>query len=306
MTETGQSRNLTETAVLKVLAYFDIFQYPLKKAEIKQFLNTSASEPALETALTRLLAARLIFLHGPFYSLQNMPSSATRRTHGNIRAAMLLPEALKIGRFLYRFPFVRGIGISGSLSKNFADEKADIDFFVITAANRLWIARTLMHLFKKLAFLSGRQHYYCMNYYIDQEALLLSEQNIFTAIEIKTLLPVSGNQVMQEFFTVNDWATQWLPSCAFRKMAMPDQRKRYRKRMLEWLGNNFLGNIIDNWLMRLTNRRWRKKELHGKKNDKGQKMGLITGKHFSRSNPGGLQEKILLAYKQKLAELNIE
>ncbi len=115
-----------------------------------------------------------------------------RRQQGNLRAEQLLPKAMKIGRFLSVFPYVRGIGISGSLSKMYAHEKADFDFFIITKANRLWIARTFMHLFKKLTFLTGKQHYYCMNYYLDEKALKLRDQNIYTAVEAITLIPVSG------------------------------------------------------------------------------------------------------------------
>ena len=58
--------------------------------------------------------------------------------------------------------------MSGSLSKHFADEKSDIDFFIITSANRLWIARTCMHLFKKVSYIAGKQHWFCMNYYVDE------------------------------------------------------------------------------------------------------------------------------------------
>ena len=154
-----------EISILRLLAYFDIFQYPLTKNEIRQFLPELLSETRLDAILQLMLINKTIFLHDDFYSLHNNPLLAYRRKEGNLRAKKLLPRAYAIGRFLYRFPFVRAIAISGSLSKDFADEKADIDFFIITKANRLWIARTIMHLFKKLTFITGHQHYFCMNYY---------------------------------------------------------------------------------------------------------------------------------------------
>ena len=146
---------LTDNAksLVRALAYFDIFQYPLKKNEIRQFLGNVISDYAFEMALDELIRNRVVFFDSSFLFLTRQFSlAATRRIHGNLRAALLLPAAHKIGRFLYRFPFVRGIGVSGSLSKNFADEKADIDFFIITKPNRLWIARTLMHLLKNWLF----------------------------------------------------------------------------------------------------------------------------------------------------------
>jgi hypothetical protein len=298
-------QSISETAVLKTLAYFDIFQYPLKKSEIKQFSCNVLNDQLLDAALNDLVAAGLIFLHEGFYSLQNNPLRVSRRILGNLRAALLLPKAYKIGRFLYRFPFVRSVAISGSLSKNFADEKADIDFFIITKANRLWIARTLMHLYKKITFLTGRQHFYCMNYYIDENALLLNEQNIFTAMEIKTLLPVSGKKAVDLFFSANQWSSEWLPVCEFRQLAAPEPHRQLFKYCFEWMGNNRLGNILDNCLMRISKRRWQAKERKGKQNEKGQKMGLITGKHFARSNPGAFQEVVLDLYVTKLEQLGI-
>jgi len=169
-------------SILKVLAYFDIFQYPLTQNEIKQFLDQPVSETAMENAMQRLLDEKNIFRLRNFYSLQNDLLLAEKRIQGNLRAVKLLAKANKIGRFLFKFPFVNAVGISGSLSKQYADEKADIDFFVITKANRLWIARTIMHVFKKLTFLTGRQHFYCMNYYVDEAALHLRDKNIFTAV----------------------------------------------------------------------------------------------------------------------------
>ena len=46
-----------------------------------------------------------------------------------------------------------------------------------------------------------------------------------------------------------------------------------------------------------------KKEQKGKRNKKGQTMGLITDRHSARSNPGAFQEKVLAMYEQKILEL---
>ncbi|MBC7872859.1 MAG: hypothetical protein H7Y01_02625 [Ferruginibacter sp.] len=289
--------------ILKTLAYFDIFHYPLTAAEIMQFMDRTVDQEALLQRLSQLRVEKKIFQYHGFYSLQNNPLLAHRRRQGNQTAEKLLVKALKIGRFLYQFPFVRAIGVSGSLSKNYADEKADIDFFIITKANRVWIARTLMHLYKKFTFLTGKQHFHCMNYYIDEKAFLLEEQTIFTAIELKTLLPVSGQQTMELFFETNKWANAWLPSCPYRRQERKDPGSSWLKKIGEWLLNGRPGNYAENYLLGLTQQRWKRKEEKGKRNKKGQPMGLITGKHFARSNPGAFREKVLALYEQKLEGL---
>jgi hypothetical protein len=303
-TVSGQDSDACKKGIIETLVYFDIFHYPLTNVEIRQFLSARVDEIFLQDCLNELQEENTIFLFHDFYSIQNNPLLAHRRRQGNHCAEKLLARALRIGRFLYQFPFVRAVGISGSLSKNYADEKADIDFFIITKPNRLWIARTLMHLYKKLTFLTGRQHFYCMNYYVDEKALLLEEKNIFTAIEIKTLLPVSGDQTMKQFFRTNNWAGEYLPACNYRLQEETDPRVSWIKKIPEWMLNTKAGNRLEHYLFNLTQNRWKRKVEKGKRNKKGQAMDLITGKHFARSNPGAFQEKVLALYEQKLAGLN--
>ena len=61
-----------------------------------------------------------------------------------------------------RFPFVRSIMVTGSLSKNCCTKDSDLDFMVITKKDRLWISKTLLMLFKKI-FLLNSYKYFCIN-----------------------------------------------------------------------------------------------------------------------------------------------
>jgi len=291
-----------QNSIVRVLAYFDMFAYPVSEEEIRFFLDTEAEPDTVLEAIRLLLQERYIFRYDKFYSLRDDSSLAGKRIKDNQRAAAMMVTARKVAAFLYRFPYVRGIGISGSLSKNVANEKADIDFFIITGANRLWIARTLMHLFKKLTFLVGRQHWYCMNYYVDEEALRIEEQNVFTAMELITLIPVSGNGTMQKFFTANEWATVYYPSYAGKAAGSKTSARRFWfKRLVEWLFNNKTGDRLDDYLMKLTSKRWQQKEDEKRTNINGRRMGLRTGKHYSKPNPAFMQHSLLSLYKNKLA-----
>ncbi len=290
-----------EHSILRTLAYFDMFHYPLSLGEVYRFVQYPAETPSLQTVLQAMEEKKWLYRAGIFYSLRNDPSLAPRREAGNLRAEKLLTTAYRIGRFLYRFPFVRGIGISGSLSKNYADADADIDFFVITAPGRLWLARSFMHLFKKLSFLWGRQDWYCMNYYIDLEALQIQEQNIFTATEVITLVPLYGDYSMPAFFRANKWATVYFPNQVKDDGPLfPHTGEGILKTLIEKLLSSPFGSWLDDALMQLTSQRWRKKEERRQQNRKGEPMGIRTGKHFSRPNPEHFQRKILETYAAKL------
>lgn len=293
--------HLVRESIIRTLVYFDLFQYPLTSEEVRIFLERKTTELVVHEALTQLLKDKRIFLSNGFFSLTDNTLYAIRRKEGNLRAEKLLKKAERIGRFLYRFPFVRGIGISGSLSKNYAAENADIDFFIITKTGRLWIARTLMHLFKKFTFLTGRQHYYCMNYYLDEEVLFLEEQNIFTAIEIITLVPVAGKESLSLFFEKNNWTHHWFPAFTIKKQKRKDP-VTWLKPIAEWMLNGKAGRRLEKYLFDLTEKRWERKSLKNKKNIKGESMELISGRHFALSNPGNFREGILQKYGEKLVK----
>ena len=289
------------------MAYFDIFHYPLAIEDVCWFLDTEASQEEVRQELEALVAAGKLFRLGPFYSLQNDPALATRRLRGEVHADDLLAIANRGAGLLYQFPYVRGVLISGSLSKRCADENADIDYFIITRANRLWIARTLLHLFKKFTYLRGHQHRYCMNYFIDEESLEIKEKNIFTAIELFTLLPVCGNGGITQFFKANDWTSQYLPHYNDRTREVPhDGRVSRLKRMIERLFDHRLGGRLGDYLRRLTDRRWQKKTERGDMNMKGDVMTLQCGQHYSRPNPQIFQQKILNKYYRRVKEVMTE
>ena len=94
------------------------------------------------------------------------------------------------------------------------------------------------------------------------------------------------------------------PGCSHKKPAS------YRyfavvKKVIESIFDNKAGNRLDDWLQKITTRRWNQKDLKGERNKNGLSMKLITGKHFSRSNPGAFQEKVVSLYEKKLAELKL-
>jgi hypothetical protein len=287
--------------ILATLAYFDLFNYPLTRTEVYLFLKKKYKTEFFDDALRCLLSSGAIHQFDGFYTLRNDHYLIVRRNEGNERAAELIKIAKKVGSLLIWFPFVRGIAISGSLSKNFADEFSDIDLFIITAKNRLWIARTVMHCFKKLTFLVNKEHYFCMNYYIDEQELEIAEKNIYTAIEIGTLLPIQGDIVFEKFYAANVWIRNFLPNKNMRIASAKPVKTSILKTLFELLHNNPIGNALDNLLMKITANRWSKKTLNKKLNSHGLVLGMVTGKHFAKPDPKNFQSKLLARYENRLS-----
>lgn len=244
-----------------------------------------------------------IYKMDEFYSLREDYSLVQRRREGNMRAKNMLKTAEKIAGFLSTFPFVKGVAVSGSLSKNFADENSDIDFFIITERNKLWLARTFMHCFKKIAILFKKEDLFCMNYYIDEEMLQIKEKNIYTAIEIATLLPLRGIEIFKEFFKQNDWSKSYLPNHSLRVSYVEETRNPFFKKTVEFIFRNSFGNLVDLLLMNISVLLWKKKTRMGKLNKRGIVLSMDASKHYAKPNPMAFQKKFMTLYEKKIFNL---
>lgn len=296
----NSSLSAVKEHILETLAYFDLFDYPLSRAEIYLFLKNKYDFDVFEDGLRSLLDGGVIYQFDRFYTLKNDHYLIVRRNEGNKKAAELIKVAEKVGNLLICFPYVRGIAISGSLSKNYADDGSDVDLFVITAKDKLWIARTIMHCFKKLTFLVNKEHLFCMNYYVDEQQLEIAEKNMYTAIEIATLIPLQGDIVFEHFFAANTWTRQYLPNKNMRVACAKPVKTRFVKSLVELLFNNPFGNKLDNLLMKITGSRWLKKTRQKKLNSHGIVMGMDTGKHFAKPDPKNFQNKLLTRYQYRV------
>ena len=295
--------NTTAENILKTLGYFDLFQYPLTRDEVCRFHADEVPHSVIFTALDGLLKERSVFKLDEFFSLKNDFSAVQRRRDGNMLAIKQMKIAGRVARLLSGFPFVKGIAVSGSLSKNFADEKTDIDFFIVTAANRLWIARTFMHLYKKLTFLTGRQHWFCMNYYVDEAGLEITEKNIFTAMEIVTLVPMQGKSSLDNFISENNWVKKYFPVNCSAVDHVPEIKRGIFRKLIEKILGGKTGEALEKRLMNITGRRWQKKTERHQLNSKGICMSMIVGRHFSKPDPRNFQDKVVERYHAKVQQL---
>lgn len=291
-----------EYSILKVLTYFDVFSYPLSSQEIHLFLDQEIPPEALPPVLKQLTYAGIIYQLEGYYSVHNDSSLVAKRKRENKRAGLLLPKARMVSKILLYFPFVRAIGISGSLSKYVANQEADFDYFIITQTNRLWVTRTLMVLLRRSSCLVGKQDWLCLNYYIDESCLQIPEQNIYTATEIVTLIITQPTQTSHMFLDANAWVNRYYPNYKLQQPLQQACPNNLVKKVLESLLNPEFLNRIDTWLMDLTVNRLKKRKEVGKLvTNKGKQLELpLFDRHYCKHNPDFFQAEVLKSHQEKL------
>ncbi|KAA1244129.1 nucleotidyltransferase domain-containing protein [Aquimarina sp. RZ0] len=273
---------------LKTLLYFSIFKYPLSAEEVFLF-SAATDQNEIQDELEYLKNKGVISSDSSYYFLDENIQSVDRRIKGNKMAKSVMQKAIKKGFLIAKFPYVEAVGISGALSKSYHDKDGDVDFFVITKPERLWVSRTLLMLYKKI-FLFNSRKFFCVNYFITENSLEITEKNIFTATELLTLIPVSGD--FTRFYNQNQWVSNFLPNLKIGKSSIKQLKKKPGiSRIIELLLNTKAGNMLEHVFLKLTLKKWNTKFKTLSKEDFEIAMKSTDG--VSKHHPQNFQKKVI-------------
>lgn len=291
--------SITQQAVIKTLLYYDIFNYPLTAPEIHRFCALKESQAEVDNALHELVNEGHIFRFDHLYSLHNDEHMIRRRLSGNRTASEMIPVAQRQARVIARFPFVRAVMASGSLSKGYMDEESDLDFFIVTETGKLWIARTLLVLYKRIVL--GNSHKrFCTNYFVDEHHLVIEEKNLFTATELATVIPLFSYSLYTQLHDNNGWLKKYFPNYESRSN---DTEVNFDKgmvtRFLEFVLRP-MATPLERLSMAMTFNRWRR--LYGNYHADDFEVAFKTTKHVSKNHPRNFQKKVMERYHEKLIQ----
>jgi hypothetical protein len=239
----------------------------MKLEEIRSFIpHTRCTERML---IHRLHSPRLsehVSYHSGYYFFRDRsPYIIEQRKRNEAYAAHRWKTAKLMTRIIRFFPFVRGVMISGELSKNVSKNNSDIDYFIVTAPHRIWIARTLLILFKKI-FLLNKKKYFCLNYFRTNDDLVFTRyRDFYLAVEIITLTPLYNVPVYEKIMEQNPWLSEFFPNYRFKHRTHNGDTKTGQSKIqhiLEILLEQFNLDKWDTRLMEVMKKVWRRRYPH--------------------------------------------
>lgn len=222
-----------DRSILATLAYFDVFDYPLKVEELWRWLyaenleNWSAIAQVAPADVEQALAASQLqpFIEraGSFITLRNRSNIIATRMERKTANQRKWHRARFAARVLRLVPFVKFIGVVNTLALNNAGPESDIDFFVIVGRGRLWLTRFLV-----TALIHGlgiRRHgtkianRVCLSFYVSDAALNLAplkltglDDDVHFTYWVTQFIPLyDRGGVWQEFTAQNRWALNRVP-----------------------------------------------------------------------------------------------
>ncbi len=286
------------SSLFRVLLYFEIFRFPLTQNELWSFSKFN-SKSEFADSLKDLVERGYIQKENGFYSLSSPTLQISERQAGEKRAKSMWRKACRRARFIQKFPFVRAVFISGSISKGVVAPDGDVDFFIITKPGRLWLSRTLLALYKKV-FLLGSHRYFCINYFIDYDFLKIEEQNLFTATEMATLIPMTGNMdLISKFFERNAWILDYYPNFVVSKPLFQSTTHKRRKSFTEKCLDIIGASVLEKFSLWITTSFWKMK--FKEMPDKDFQTAMKSNEHVSKHHPLQFQKRVLKAFSDKIS-----
>jgi hypothetical protein len=198
-------------ALVRTVTYANLFDYPLTVAEAHRYLEVPAT-PAQIAALIgngSWPRDRLSYREG-FFTLAGREHIIAVRRQREAHARLLWPRALTYARLLASVPFVRMVALTGSLAVNNPDERSDFDYFIVTAADRLWLCRAFIVAIVR--WIARRGDVICPNYLLSERTLALEPRNLFVARELAQMVPLYGWDIYRRLREVNAWSRALLPN----------------------------------------------------------------------------------------------
>ena len=195
--------------MFKTLVYADVFDYPLRAAELVEW-QIAGDRPRPE----------LTGKTGKFYHLKGRQALAVLRRRRQHFSHLKLKRARLAAGLLKLIPWIKLIAVTGALAMNNSDQNDDIDLMIVTQANRLWLSRLLATILLLPQLRQPHQRFLvsdkiCLNLWLDETALSLprNQRNLYTAHEVVQVKPIlDRDYTYLKFIIANLWLKNYLPN----------------------------------------------------------------------------------------------
>ncbi len=222
-----------DKAILKTLAYFSIFGYPLTSFEVWKWLMVDGgTKTSLPQVISRLETSptinRHVSEHQGFYALGDTRSQVAERQERFHDATRKFSKLRRFMKLLARLPWIEGVAVCNSLAWRHTTNESDIDLFILTTQGRTWSARLFATLPLKLFRARPGETTHdpiCLSFFIapsaaDLSKVKIAEHDPYLSYWCQSLVPLLERaNWFHKFGEANNWVKQVLPNSFSYRMA---------------------------------------------------------------------------------------
>jgi len=218
--------SLLEKIILKTLAWFDLFQYPLTTWECWQWLYVNGEKigiisPLLvQVALENLRLLGKVKNYNGYWQLADKESYLAYRLQRSRWAIAKQKRAMAGIKLISFLPFVRLVSLSNTVAWDAPSKDSDIDLFIVAKSGRLYLTRLLVTLL--VHWRGWRRHgkytsnRLCLSFYATDQNLGLQDfaykPDPYLAYWVASIMPLLDRFVYKNYLSSNDWVNAILPN----------------------------------------------------------------------------------------------
>lgn len=254
--------NNLKKAIVKTLVYFDLFYYPLTAYETWQYLSKKTDFLTCKKTLDSLVHENKISEKESFYFLKNreeLIDYRSKRYHFANRKIKIARKTIKLFKFI---PWVKFVALSNLIGRHNMRDASDIDLFIVTSKNRLWLTRFfcagLMKLLNRRPNKKTKRDKICLSFYVDSDHLnledltLKDENDFYFYYWLAGLYPLYDKSYYHFFLISNNqWLKKYLPNMdlflinsVYSPKEINDKRKNIIFNFFERIIGNFQKKIM--------------------------------------------------------------
>ncbi len=151
MENLNENIKMLEEAIIKTIVFFDLFDYPLTAYELWQSVGVKCELSAVIAILSRRTGFETLWeeQHG-FYFLRGRQEIVAVRKRRYNYTDKKFKRVLRLTRLFKFIPWIKMIALGNLIGAHNLRRESDIDLFIVTAENRIWLSRLLAVFFIKV------------------------------------------------------------------------------------------------------------------------------------------------------------
>jgi hypothetical protein len=238
-------------AVIKTLAFFDLYNRPLTIMELYTFLWMYKCN--MNNVSQHLKRISGVVEKNDFYVLDDQIDTIKQHTQRKKRELKQWELVSKYIPRLRWIPYIKMIAVCNSLAMQTSETKSDIDLFIIIKNKRLWTTRLCITIFIHLLgirrYKNKIHNRFCLSFFITDQSLDLSpialkNGDVYFYYWLATLIPIIDR---------NTYETFWDKNKNFIHGALPNVKRQEVQQVivprvtkfLEFLFRGFIGDMVE-------------------------------------------------------------
>jgi hypothetical protein len=192
--------------ILATINLAHYFQSAFTAEQVYRYLRVKMCRKEFDRIIRELNNRNLVFKLGDALFTRDLEAAYQQKKQ---QSQHLFKQHRFYLKVISTTPWVKYAALTGANAFQSCSDRDDIDLFLVTAQNRLWLCYVTLVMVSKLLC---KRNILCINYLVDEKNLHIPQQDYYTAVQIMQMIPLFKNEFGKKIIDSNPWIFKYLPN----------------------------------------------------------------------------------------------